>query len=37
MPLPPYSNTGPVDVSVKPDTTTLQGKSVVITGGERLQ
>lgn len=24
-----------VDVSVKPDTTTLRGKSVVVTGGKR--
>lgn len=34
MPLPPYSNNGPADCTIKPDTTTLKGKSVVITGGE---
>lgn len=35
MPLSAYTNK-PVDVSVKPDTTTLRDKSVVITGGERV-
>jgi hypothetical protein len=34
MPLPAYANNGPVDCSVKPDTGTLKGKSVVVTGGE---
>ncbi|KAK5406534.1 hypothetical protein LTR90_010378 [Exophiala xenobiotica] len=33
MPLPAYANNGPVDCSVKPDTGTLKGKSVVVTGG----
>ena len=36
MPLPAYANNGPVDCSVKPDTGTLKGKSVVVTGGEHL-
>jgi hypothetical protein len=34
MPLPAYANNGPVDCSVKPETGTLKGKSVVVTGGE---
>ena len=34
MPLSAYTNTL-VDVSVKPDTTTLRDKSVIITGGAR--
>ncbi|KIW15898.1 hypothetical protein PV08_05948 [Exophiala spinifera] len=33
MPLPPYTNTGPVDCTIKPDTGALKGKSVVVTGG----
>ncbi|KIX08877.1 uncharacterized protein Z518_03534 [Rhinocladiella mackenziei CBS 650.93] len=35
MPLPLYTNNGPVDCSIKPETGTLRGKSVVITGGEQ--
>ena len=35
MPSSVYTNK-PVDVSVKPDTTTLRDKSVVITGGEEV-
>jgi organic radical activating enzyme len=33
MPLQPYTNTL-VDCTVKPDTASLKGKSVVVTGGE---
>ncbi|KIV80884.1 hypothetical protein PV11_08351 [Exophiala sideris] len=33
MPLPPYENHGPVDCTVEPDTRTLKGKSVLVTGG----
>ncbi|KIW92818.1 uncharacterized protein Z519_06667 [Cladophialophora bantiana CBS 173.52] len=33
MPLPAYTNNGPVDCSIKPDVTDLKGRSVVITGG----
>lgn len=34
--LPPYQYTGPVDCTIPPDPSKLQGKSVIVTGGTLL-